>query len=53
MLNLRFSFQTYFKGTVSGISCDPPCKEGNVGFTIEPFKPLIDYRGQRNPCLYL
>ena len=30
------------KGTVSVISCDPPCKDGNVRFTMVPLKPKSD-----------
>jgi len=29
---------TIFKGTVSIISSDPPCKDGNSRFTTVPFK---------------
>ena len=31
-----------FKGTVSVISNDPPCKDGNTQFTTVPLKPLSD-----------
>ena len=44
----------HFKGTVSVISGDPPCKDGKVRFTTVPFKPLSDqYNGRyygRNAC---
>ena len=42
-----------FKGTVTVISSDPPCKDSHVRFTTVPFKPLTNHRGQRSPCLYL
>ena len=31
-----------FKGTVRVILSDSPCKDGNVGFTTVPLKPLTD-----------
>ena len=31
-----FNNPFHFKGTVSVISSDPPCKEGNVRFTTVP-----------------
>ena len=31
-----------FKGTVSVISSDPPCKDDSAGFTTVPFKVLSD-----------
>ena len=34
------------KGTVSVISSDPPCEDGNARFTtapLKPLKPLFDY----------
>ena len=30
------------KGTVSAILSDPPCKDGNAGFTTLPLKALSD-----------
>ena len=35
-------YYSYFKGTVSIISSDPPCKDDNVRFTTVPLKPLED-----------
>ena len=32
----------YIKGTVSVITCDPPCKDGNIRFTAIPLKALSD-----------
>ena len=32
------------KGTVSVISNDPPCIDGNVRFTFVPLKPLTDHK---------
>ena len=39
------------KGTVSVMSCDPPCKEGNVWFTTIPLNHSVsvEYRA-RCPC---
>ena len=39
-----------FKGTVSVISNDPPCKEGNVRFTTVPLKGLSNKAWIRNSC---
>ena len=39
---------TVFKGTVSVISRDPPCKEGNAPLTTVPFKPLIVHQVKKN-----
>jgi len=36
------------KWTVSIISRDPYCKEGNTRFTTVPFKPLTVYRVERS-----
>ena len=34
-------------GTVSGISKDPPCKDGSARFTTVPLKPLsLQYSGR-------
>ena len=30
--------EVVFKGTVSAISSDPPCKDGNARFTVVPLK---------------
>ena len=40
-----------FKGTVSVISCDPSCKEGNTRYTVLPFQPLNVHRVRRAMCV--
>ena len=44
---------TTFKRTVRVILNNPPCKEGNVRFTMVPFKHFTVYRVERAPCVHL
>ena len=41
------------KGTVSVISSDPPCKDGNARFTTGPLKALPDQVWIRHSCLFI
>ena len=37
---LKSTLSGFIKGTVSVISSDPPCKDGNSRFKTAPLKPL-------------
>ena len=39
---ILYTLWILLKGTVSIISSDPPCKDGNAQFTIVPLKPISD-----------
>ena len=41
VLNFKFE-KSVLERTVSKISSDPPCEEGNARFTKVPFKRLIN-----------
>ena len=42
LYNYKFYHIFHFKGTVSVVSSDPPCKDGNARFTTVPLTPKSD-----------
>jgi len=50
LILLLFNNHYMFKGIVSVISSDPPCKDDNARFTTVHFKALPDQVLIRNQC---